>query len=484
MPDFRPVGLAIGWLLVALGILMLFPLIVDLAQGTGNWQAFALSAALTSFVGVSLVFSTAAGVSSTASTSMRQTMVLIACVYTIIPAFGAVPFVIGATESRLIDAVFEAMSGFTTTGATVLDNLETLPEGLLLWRGMLQWIGGIAIVVIALSILPGLKFGGMALFMRDNYEAFSSVIPRAVATARDISLIYFLMTLACAISYLGTGLSLFDASVHAMTTIATGGFANYDASFTELGKPTEYVAVLFMILASLPFFRYVQFMTGSIQPLFRDTQVRAFLVTVLTIFLALVIWQRLAVEQPLEPAVRKALFNGVSILTGTGYSSADYNLWGSFPVAVMFLAGLIGGCMGSTSCSIKIFRYQLMLASVVAQIRRIHNPHAVIMPRYQGRNIPSDIASSVLVFFVVFLATLGGVALLLGFTGLDMLTSLSGAAAALANVGPGLGPEIGPAGNYGGLPDNAKLVLTAAMLMGRMELLAVYALMSARFWQT
>ncbi|MCY4543116.1 MAG: TrkH family potassium uptake protein [Rhodobacteraceae bacterium] len=483
MFDLKPVGLVIGWLLAVLGVLMLVPAIVDVALGNDHWLVFVVSAGLTAFVGVCLVFTTRAGVSASESTTVRQAVMLVACVYTVVPAFAAVPFVIGATSSSIVDAVFESMSGFTTTGATVFVGLEELPEGLQLWRGMLQWTGGIAVVVIALSVLPGLRFGGMALFMRDNYEAFSSVIPRAVATARDIFLIYFVLTLCCAISYVASGLSIFDAWVHSMTTIATGGFANYDSSFTELGRATEYVAVVFMLTASLPFFRYVQFISGSFRPLFVDSQVRTFLSIAFVIFGALVIWQRVVLDHSYELAIRKAMFNGVSILTGTGYASTDYGLWGSFPIVLMFLSGLIGGCMGSTCCAIKVFRFQLMVASVKAQIKRLNNPHAIIVTRYQNRNVPEDVMSSVLAYFVVFLATLGGVAILLAVIGLDMLTSLSGAAATLANVGPGLGPVIGPSGNYAGLPDAAKVVLTASMLMGRLELLAVFALVSLRFWR-
>ena len=483
MLDIRPVCFAIGWLVGGLGIAMLIPMLADLIAQNGHWQSFAISATVTILVGIALILATKTGVDTQGRTSYQQTFVMMTGVYAVVPAFGAIPFAFGATDSTIIDALFEAISGVTTTGATVLVGLEELPEGILLWRGMLQWLGGIAIVVIALSVLPGLRIGGMQVFMRDNYETLSSVFPRAVATARDIVFVYLILTLACGLAYMWSGLSVFDATVHAMTTIATGGFSNYDTSFAQLGMKAEYVSVIFMILASLPFIRYVQINAGTVRPLLRDTQVHGFLIVVSAIAATLALWQYSINNMNTEWAIRKALFNGVSILTGTGYASEDYNLWGSFPMGVFFLAGLIGGCAGSTSCSIKIFRYQLLIASIAVQIRRIHFPHAVINIRYQGKLVPNEIMASVMVFFVIFLFTLVTASLLLAMTGLDFITAFSGAAAALANIGPGLGPEIGPAGNYMLLPDDAKIVLIITMLMGRLEMLVVFAIFSVKFWR-
>jgi trk system potassium uptake protein TrkH len=275
----------------------------------------------------------------------------------------------------------------------------------------------------------------------------------------------------------------FDAVMHALTTLSTGGFSNRDASFGAFQGPLEYVAALFMILASLPFVRYIQFVAGTARPLFRDSQVRAYLVTICLIALTLALYRTLTQGAGPETSLREALFNVTSIISGTGYSSTDYQLWGGVAVVTFFFAGLIGGCAGSTSCSIKVFRYQLLFASVSTQVRRLYAPHGIFEPRYEGRPVSEAVVSSVMTFFVLFFVALGIISVLLGLTGLDMITSVSGAAAALGNIGPGLGDMIGPAGNYTEVNDAAKWILSAAMLFGRLELIAVLVLFTAAFWR-
>ena len=278
-------------------------------------------------------------------------------------------------------------------------------------------------------------------------------------------------------------MNAFDASVHAMTTVATGGFANYDASFGPFSGSIEYAAALFMVLAALPFVRYVQLLNGNQTAVFKDAQVRGFMMTIAFLVVLCAAVLALGQDRAFEPAFRRALFNIVSIVSGTGYASSDYMLWGPFLISLFFFAGLIGGCAGSTACSVKIFRYQLLFASIRTQMRRIHSPNGVFSPRYEGRTVSEDVLSSVMSFFVFFVVTLGLLAVALSMTGLDLVTALSGASAALANIGPGLGPEIGPAGNYGGLNDAAKWLLAFGMLIGRLELLAVYAILTVGFWR-
>jgi trk system potassium uptake protein TrkH len=415
--------------------------------------------------------------------SIQQTFLLTTGVWLMLPVFGALPFVFGATEARYVDAFFEAMSGLTTTGSTVFEGLEDLPQGLLLWRGLLQWFGGIGIIVVAMVFMPELRIGGMQIFRSEGFDTFGKILPRATEIASRISVIYLTLTAVCALSYVVLGMDGFDAVVHAMTTVATGGFANYDTSFAVFPPGVEYAAALFMILAALPFVRYVQLLAGTAKPLLYDTQIRAFLVTLLILSVVLALYLSVSQSQASEQSLRKALFNSVSILTGTGYSSADYMKWGPFAVVLFFFAGLVGGCAGSTSCSIKVFRYQLLMASVSAQVRKLHSPSGIFQPRYEGRPVAEDILSSVMAFFVLFFVTLGAIAILLGLTGLDFITSVSGAAAALANVGPGLGPQIGPAGTFAGLNDTAKWILSAAMLIGRLELMAVFVLFTSQFWR-
>lgn len=480
MLDLRPVGYVIGLLVAILGATMVLPLLVAIAEGQGHWGTFLSSALITTLTGGLIAISCSNGVQQ--GLTIQQTFLLTTGVWLALPVFGALPFMIGSTQLGFTDAFFESMSGLTTTGSTVLSGLDDLPRGLLLWRGLLQWLGGIGIIVVAMVFLPELRVGGMQIFRSEGFDTFGKILPRATEISSRISVIYVSLTMICALAYLATGMDAFDATVHAMTTVATGGFANYDTSFGAFGPGVEYVAVIFMMLAALPFVRFVQLTAGSAAPLFRDSQIRGFFGTALVLVLVLTLW-RFAGQGGGEELFRKTLFNTVSLLTGTGYASADYMLWGSFPITLLFFVGLIGGCAGSTACSIKIFRYQLLFASVRVQIQRIRAPHGVFVPRYAGRPVSNDVLSSVMSFFVFFTVTLGLLSWGLSLTGLDLTTALSGAAAALANIGPGLGDQIGPAGNFAGLNDAAKWMLSIAMLIGRLELLAVYAILTIQFWR-
>ncbi|MDU8912352.1 TrkH family potassium uptake protein [Aestuariicoccus sp. MJ-SS9] len=482
MFDLRPVFYVIGLLVAMLGATMLLPLLVDIAEGRGQWPVFAESAIITILTGGLIALASANAVRD--RLSIQQTFLLTTGVWLTLPIFGALPFVLGATEARFVDAFFEAMSGLTTTGSTVFSGLEELPKGLLLWRALLQWLGGIGIIVVAMVFLPELRVGGMQIFRSEGFDTMGKILPRATQISSSISTIYVSLTLICAGAYFLAGMTPFDATVHAMTTVATGGFANYDTSFAGFGAGVEYISVVFMLLAALPFVRFVQMTANrNVAPLLQDRQIRAFLITVAVIVLLLTFWRLTVTDASGEDAVRKVLFNVVSLVTGTGYASDDYGLWGPFAVTVFFFIGLIGGCAGSTACSIKIFRYQLLFASIKVQLRRIRAPHGVFTPRYDGRPVGDDVLGSVMSFFVFFVVTLGVLAVGLGMTGLDFITSVSGAATALANVGPGLGDQIGPAGNFAGLNDTAKWMLALAMLVGRLELMAVYAILTVSFWR-
>lgn len=481
MFDLRPVGYVIGLLVAVLGASMLVPMAVDLAAGNSHWPAFLESAIISSLCGGLTAIACSNGVGE--RLNIQQTFLLTTGVWLALPVFAALPFVFGATDAQYVDAFFEAMSGLTTTGSTVFSDLDTLPPGLLLWRGLMQWFGGVGIIVVAMVFLPELRIGGMQIFRSEGFDTIGKILPRATQIASRISVIYLGLTACCALTYLILGMTGFDAIVHAMTTVATGGFANSDDSFGAFSGGMEYAATVFMLLAALPFVRYVQLVAGSAKPLLHDPQVRGFFTTLTVIVLIIAVWKVLAIDVPGEESFRKSLFNTVSILTGTGYASDDYMLWGTFPVVVLFFAGLIGGCAGSTACSIKIFRYQLLFASIVAQIRRIHSPNGIFTPRYGGTPISDDVLSSVMAFFVMFTVSLGILSVMLAMTGLDFITSVSGAATALGNIGPGLGDQIGPSGNFAGLNDTAKWILSAAMLIGRLELMVVFALFTTRFWR-
>ncbi|MBO29688.1 MAG: potassium transporter TrkH [Rhodobacteraceae bacterium] len=481
MLDMRPVGYVIGLLVAVMGVTMVVPMLVDIAEGRGHWPVFVESGLITILGGSLIALSCANG--NREGLTIQQTFFLTSGVWFMLPLFGALPFMLGATEASFTDAFFEAMSGLTTTGATVFSGLDDLPKGLLIWRGIMQWLGGIGIVVVAMVFLPELRVGGMQIFKSEAFDTFGKILPRAGQIASQIAVIYVWLTLACALSYLALGMNTFDATVHALTTVSTGGFSNYDASFGAFTGAPEYVASIFMILAALPFVRYVQLINGNPFALHRDPQIRGFLLTVGVLVLVIFVVLQAVFPRHWETALREALFNITSIISGTGYASVDYMAWGSFAVALFFFTGLIGGCAGSTACSIKIFRYQLLFASIRAQLRRIRSPHGIFTPRYDGRPVGPDVLSSVMSFFMFFVVTMGVVAVALSMTGLDFTTSVSGAAAALANIGPGLGEIIGPAGNYGSLNDTAKWILSAAMLTGRLELLAVFVIFTLKFWR-
>jgi trk system potassium uptake protein TrkH len=481
MIDMRPVGYVIGILVIFLGLTMFAPLIVDLGEDNGHWPVFATSAAVTIVSGGFLALASSNG--THVGLDIQKTFLLTTLVWVVLSIFASIPFLLGFTNATIVDAIFEAVSGITTTGSTVFSELEKLPKGLLLWRGILQWLGGIGIIVVAMVFLPELRVGGMQIFRAEGFDTLGKILPRATMIAFQISIIYVGITIACGLAYVLAGMSFFDAVVHAFTTVATGGFSNHDDSFSVFSWKVEYVAILFMILSALPFVRYVQLINGQGTAIFKDPQVKTFVVLICALVLLSTLVLSLQLNLSLELVFRKALFNITSIMTGTGYASTDYMLWGGFLVSLLFFVGLVGGCAGSTTCSVKIFRYQIVFASIASQLKRIQSPNGIFIPRYQGRQISDDILNSVLTFFVVFFESLGILATLLSLTGLDLITSLSGAAAALGNIGPGLGETIGPDGNFSSLNETAKWLLVAGMLIGRLELMAVYILFTLKFWR-
>ncbi|MEM9855043.1 MAG: TrkH family potassium uptake protein [Pseudomonadota bacterium] len=482
MIDARPVSYVIALLVAALGVTMLIPAAIDAFYANGHAGVFLQSAAVTFLIGLFVALATHNV--NRGGLSLQETFLLTAGVWIALPIFGALPFVLGATGASVTDAFFEAMSGLTTTGATVFSGLDDLPEGLLAWRAILQWLGGVGIIVVAMVFLPELRVGGMQIFRSEGFDTMGKILPRAAQISQQISVIYVALTVACAVAYFLAGLDVFEAILHALTTVSTGGFSTRDASFATFGAGAQLIAVLFMILAALPFVRFVQLLNGEPKPLFRDRQVLGLMLVLAVSVAAITVWLWVRADAVSVTAFLAALFNTTSLITGTGYASADYMQWGSFAIVALFFVGLVGGCAGSTSCSVKVFRYQLLFASVRAQVRQIYSPSGVFTPRYDGRPVSQDVVDSVMSFFVVFIATLVLLAVLLSMTGLDVITAVSGAAAALANIGPGLGAEIGPAENYGGLNGTAKWLLSFAMLLGRLELMAVFVLFTRAFWNS
>jgi trk system potassium uptake protein TrkH len=481
MRIYRPVLLVNGILLVTLATTMLIPALLDALVANPDWEVFLASAFVTGFAGGGLVLTTRG---SAEDLNLRTAFLLTTTSWVVMPAFAALPFTFSELDLSYTDAFFEAMSGLTTTGATVIVGLDRAPPGILIWRSLLQWLGGVGIIVTAVAILPFLQVGGMQLFRLESSEASEKVLPRAAQIAGTVGVVYVVLTAACALMQWLAGMSSFEAAAHAMTTIATGGFSTSDSSIGHFDSiAVDVVTTSFMIIGSLPILLYYQVVRGRPLALWRDSQVRWFFFIVISAVVIMTVWQIANSNALPGTALRYSAFNVVSIVTGTGYATADYGQWGSFAVTMFFFIMFIGGCAGSTSCGIKVFRFQVLYAAASTQMHRLLQPHGVFVAHFNRRPIPESVMSSVMSFFFLFALSFAALALALNMLGLDLITSISAAGSAISNVGPGLGDIIGPAGTYAPLPDAAKWLLAAGMLLGRLELFTVLVLFTRDFWR-
>jgi len=481
MIDLRPILLVAGVLLATLGCAMMIPALYDLTLGNDDWQIFAASSTLTLFVGIGLAF---ANRGRTESFSIKQAFLLTNVAWIALTAFGAFPFAWSNLDITYTDAFFESMSGITTTGATIIIDLKNAPPGILLWRGLLQWLGGLGIIVMAISILPMLQVGGMQLFRVEGFETEGKFMPRATQIAGSLTTLYVVITAVCAIAYHVAGMSIFDAVVHSMTTIATGGFSNHDASIAYFSSPAiETVSIVFMIVGSLPFVLYLKEFKGGRGAIFADSQVRWFFGTAFIFILLAILAYQVSQPEPIGTRLITIVFNVISIMTGTGYATTAYDTWSAMAVVVFFVLMFIGGCSGSTSCGIKIFRFQIIFEMIRCRLQAVIYPQGVFVERYNGAPIANTVTSAVMGFFFLFMLCFAVIATLLSLIGLDTITALSAAASAVANVGPGLGKIVGPVGNYASLPDSAKWILCAGMLLGRLEIFTVIVLFMPTYWK-
>lgn len=477
--DIRPILYVIGILLCTLAASMSLPIIADLAVGHDDWKVFFLCMSFTAFIGGALVLTNGG---ERFQMSMKQTFLLTTLSWVVLCLAGASPFFLSTLQMSLTDSIFESVSGITTTGSTVITGLDSAPPGILLWRAILQWLGGIGIIVMALSVLPFLKVGGMQLFQTESSES-EKALPRAKQLAGSIGFVYLLLTLICMICYRLTGMGGFDSLAHAMTTIATGGFSTFDSSFSEFDNVwTEITAIVFMLMGGLPFILYIKALRGNWRALFEDSQVQTFLYIVGIAIMTMIAHQLLYNEAPMGEAFRRASFNVVSLITGTGYTNGDYGTWGGFAVILFFFLMVVGGCAGSTTCGIKIFRFQVLASVTSAQLKQLIHPHGVFTPHYNHYALPKGVASSVMSFFFVYALCFSFLAIGLSFLGLDFMTAMSGAVTSISNVGPGLGDIIGPSGTFQPLPDAAKWLMCIGMILGRLELFTVLVLFIPAFW--
>ncbi|MBZ8134641.1 potassium transporter TrkH [Afifella sp. IM 167] len=460
---------------------MALPALVDLSAGNPDWMVFALSGIITSLCGA--VFAIAGREEEPVGLNVKQAFVLTTILWFVLPGFAALPFL--GLEVGYADAFFETVSGMTTTGSTVLVGLDQLPPGIHLWRSLLQWIGGVGIIVMAIIMLPFLKVGGMQLFHAESSDRSEKVLAKSFDLAAWIGGIYMGLTALCALAYAAGGMTLFDAICHAMTTLSTGGFSTHDASFGFWGdNPTLlWTGSIFMLAGAMPFVIYIGALRGRPMGIVRDPQVRALVGLLGIVSFVLAVQITLTSSFTFNEALRHSVFNVVSVVTTTGYASLDYTLLGTFSVGLFFVLMYVGGCTGSTAGGIKIYRFVILWEIIRRQIRRLAHPSRVEPLRYAGRRIPEDVPPSVLAFLTLYVGTTVIITMILAALGLDFVTAISAAVTAVGNVGPGLGEIVGPAGNFSTLPDGAKIALTFAMVLGRLELFTVLVLLDPAFWR-
>ena len=478
---FSPIIYLIGMLLCILSLFMMIPAFVDWLYGNNDWPAFVGASLLTLFVGTILYLSNRD--STTEHLELRQAFLLTNSAWISIALFGSLPFLLSEIDMSFTDAIFESTSGITTTGATVINNLEATSHGILIWRALLQWLGGVGIIVMALAVLPMLSIGGMQLFKTESYETPDKVVPKAASFAAGISIVYITLTVVWALMLWFAGMPLFDSIAHAMTTLATGGYSTRSDSLAAFNSSSIEIIVIFgMIVGSLPFVHYLAITKKGLKNLFKDDQVKLFLTLIVFVVLIVSIYLNLN-DIPFLEALRLASFNVISIITGTGFGTSDFNNWGGFPTTILLILMFIGGCAGSTTCGLRMARIQVLVANAKAQISKLIRPHAVVVSYYNQKPIPENVAESVMGFFFLYIISFAVIACLLGGLGLDLITAISGAASAIGNVGPGLGDIIGPSGTYQSIPELGKLFLCAGMILGRLEIFAILVMFSPLFWK-
>ena len=478
MTNYKTVFFTLGILQIILGIFMLIPVIVQFVYNEMDSSFFG-SSIMTIIFGTLFFLS---NLDHDKKLNLQQAFLLTALSWLSIAIFGSLPFVFSNVEFSFTNAFFESMSGITTTGSTIIPNLESIPKGILLWRAILQWLGGIGIIVMAITLMPIMNVGGMQLFQISNNDSSEKILPKSKEIALRLIYIYSGLTALCAISYKILGMNFFDSLTHSMTTIATGGFSNYNDSIGFFNSVSiEISAMIFIILGSLPFIAYIKFLSGNNKIFISDVQIKTFLKIIIFSIVILSIY--LVLNNPNQINLRSIFFNVISILTGTGYVNAQYDNWGSFPIILFLALMFIGGCAGSTTCGIKIFRIQILYSFIVNQLKKIVYPKGIFVLKYDQNPIDNKFISSIISFIYMYLVIFFLITALLSLTGLDFVTSISGAATSISNVGPGLGSIIGPNGDFSSLPDVSKWILSFGMILGRLELFAILVLFLPSFWR-
>ncbi len=478
MPNYKTVFFTLGILQIILGLFMLIPIIAQIIYKEVDSSFFGASI-------VTIIFGTLfflSNLNHDKKLNLQQAFLLTALSWLSIAVFGSLPFMFSNVNFTFTNAFFESMSGITTTGSTIISNLNEMPKGILLWRALLQWLGGIGIIIMAITLMPIMNVGGMQLFKISSNDSSEKILPKSKEIAMRLIYIYTGLTTLCAICYLIFGMNFFDCITHSMTTIATGGFSNYNESIGFFNSSSiEISAMIFILLGSLPFIAYIKFINGNKMIFFKDIQIKTFLKVILVSIIILSIY--LSFSNSNKFNFIEILFNVISILTGTGYVNAQFDNWGSFSLVLFLILMFIGGCAGSTTCGIKIFRIQILYNFISNNLKKIIYPKGIFILKYDKNPIDNKFISSIISFIFMYLIIFFFLTALLSLTGLDFVTSISGAATSISNVGPGLGTVIGPNGDFSSLPDLSKWILSVGMILGRLELFAILVLFLPSFWR-
>ena len=480
MSNYKTVFFTLGILQIILGISMIFPIIIQIIFGELN-SSFISASLITIIFGTLFLLS---NLDQDKKLNLQHAFLLTALSWISVAIFGSLPFIFSDLNLSITDSFFESMSGITTTGSTIITDLNSTPKAILLWRAILQWLGGIGIIVMAITLMPLMNVGGMQLLKISSTDGSEKILPKTKEISIRLIIIYIALTFLCALFYKIFGMKFFDSLTHSMTTIATGGFSNYNDSIGHFNNfKIEMTSMIFIILGSIPFIAYIKYLSGTKNIFITDTQIKSFIkiifFSILILFLYLVIFNK----SFSEISLRSISFNVISILTGTGYVTQNFDSWGNFPLIYFLILMFIGGCAGSTTCGIKIFRVQILYLFIKNQLKKIIYPRGIFIIKYDNNNVNEKFMASIISFIYLYIVIFFVIAALLSLSGLDFTTSISGAATSISNVGPGLGELIGPNGNFSQLPNFSKWVLSFGMILGRLELFAILVLFLPSFWQ-
>ncbi|MBR3676395.1 MAG: TrkH family potassium uptake protein [Alphaproteobacteria bacterium] len=475
---WQPVLMISGYILGILGLIMLIPAGLDMFGQGVDWSPFLSSAMIVIFFGFALFLSNYTKIENI---TLKQGYLITAVSWISVCLFSAIPFWFHHSVDTRIDAVFEAVSGITGTGATIMSDVESLPHSILFWRSLLNYIGGLGIVIFAVALLPFLGIGGMQIFQHENSDSNDKFMPKFSYIAKRIVVVYLVLTAISAGTLFLCGMNGFDAVNHAMSAIGTGGFSTKNNSIGFYNSvPIEFFTMLFMLMGALPMTFYILLYRRSNPD--RNKQVRVFLKMVAAYALCLGGYLYFSSDYSLWYVIRYSLFTVIAVVTTTGLSSCDYTEWGVWVAAAILFLSLTGGCTGSTAGSIKIFRWQVIYAFLRKYLLSAIEPNRVILMKIGAVNMPEKATMSVFVYVFSFIISLIGMTLLVSACGLDLRTALSAVTACITNVGVGAISAIGPSGNYAFFSDTVKSILCFTMLLGRLEIITILVVFTKSFW--